>query len=571
MCLVLRLNLFPTAELNHGQDWQPRPYENSESAPAAAGPVAPAPTVTAKLKGGRKAPATSPAPAGLPTSLAVLLATPPAPKSRNNKRGASSSIGGVTSKQGFSQGPACAKIPPPLTSALTGIPYDKVPSPQQPPPFSPLQRPAASPSSPLTASVVTSSPAITMTVAVDSSGVQTVQIHLPEISNGASPTDLVEAVSHPTAASTTATTVVAPSAAVAAAAVTTTAAPVPENSRSKKRKSSKTERRLLPLKEREFDPEKHCGVWMADMQKPCTRSLTCKAHSLSLRRAVANRSRSFDELLAEHRAAKEALVKQLKEGFTTTMPAITTSALTTTTTISNNNSTTITREPIASVNSTAKDTTTIKVPPSSPQCKIGSKARLATIVGARNELKKSLVKTASAVAAAAATIVAPTTAAVATSVTSELMISTAAATPASVELSSASSPLLQRVFPSVNYSFTAHHPKPLAVCSFGLRKTNHMLTMDRKWDFLRSTLRSSLHRPVARSSVDSAVVQNVLMRPAFASSASSASSSAAAAVSGALLARDNSIELTNGLQLSIGVKPEVGGHTRYGSIQLILN
>lgn len=28
--------------------------------------------------------------------------------------------------------------------------------------------------------------------------------------------------------------------------------------------------------EREFDPDKHCGVWVADQQKRCTRSLTCK-------------------------------------------------------------------------------------------------------------------------------------------------------------------------------------------------------------------------------------------------------------------------------------------------------
>jgi hypothetical protein len=28
--------------------------------------------------------------------------------------------------------------------------------------------------------------------------------------------------------------------------------------------------------DREFDPNKHCGVWMTDVQKPCTRSLTCK-------------------------------------------------------------------------------------------------------------------------------------------------------------------------------------------------------------------------------------------------------------------------------------------------------
>lgn len=39
--------------------------------------------------------------------------------------------------------------------------------------------------------------------------------------------------------------------------------------------------------------------------KPCTRSLTCKTHSLSLRRGVPGRLKGFDDLLAENRAAKE--------------------------------------------------------------------------------------------------------------------------------------------------------------------------------------------------------------------------------------------------------------------------
>ena len=32
---------------------------------------------------------------------------------------------------------------------------------------------------------------------------------------------------------------------------------------------------LLSL-EKEFEPDKHCGVWMPDSAKNCTRSLTCK-------------------------------------------------------------------------------------------------------------------------------------------------------------------------------------------------------------------------------------------------------------------------------------------------------
>ena len=70
-----------------------------------------------------------------------------------------------------------------------------------------------------------------------------------------------------------------------------------------KRKRLKAERSLL--KDREYDPDRHCGVWNEETGKPCTRSLTCKAHTVSLRRTVVGRSKSFDKLLADHRAAKE--------------------------------------------------------------------------------------------------------------------------------------------------------------------------------------------------------------------------------------------------------------------------
>ncbi|XP_072928412.1 ataxin-7 isoform X1 [Hemitrygon akajei] len=55
------------------------------------------------------------------------------------------------------------------------------------------------------------------------------------------------------------------------------------------------------LSEREFDPNRHCGVVDLETKKPCTRSLTCKTHSLSQRRAVLGRRKHFDLLLAEHK------------------------------------------------------------------------------------------------------------------------------------------------------------------------------------------------------------------------------------------------------------------------------
>lgn len=62
----------------------------------------------------------------------------------------------------------------------------------------------------------------------------------------------------------------------------------------------------LGLKEREYDPNKHCGVILIDTGKHCTRTLTCKSHALSLRRQVSGRSADFDKLLADHRALRAA-------------------------------------------------------------------------------------------------------------------------------------------------------------------------------------------------------------------------------------------------------------------------
>lgn len=70
-----------------------------------------------------------------------------------------------------------------------------------------------------------------------------------------------------------------------------------------------TKPKLLPCKDRKYDPDKHCGVRLNEDAQPCTRSLTCKTHSLTLRRAVQGRRDSFDKLLVEHRLAKEAALR----------------------------------------------------------------------------------------------------------------------------------------------------------------------------------------------------------------------------------------------------------------------
>ncbi|XP_026203134.1 ataxin-7 [Anabas testudineus] len=72
---------------------------------------------------------------------------------------------------------------------------------------------------------------------------------------------------------------------------------------SDKKQDSPSSRRHVSKKvtEREFNPDIHCGVVDLTARKPCTRSLTCKTHSLSQRRAVPGRRKRFDTLLAEHK------------------------------------------------------------------------------------------------------------------------------------------------------------------------------------------------------------------------------------------------------------------------------
>jgi len=61
---------------------------------------------------------------------------------------------------------------------------------------------------------------------------------------------------------------------------------------------------------REYNADKHCGVWDAETKRHCTRALTCKSHSVLLKRKIEGRSRPFDELVAAHKKAQaEAAAK----------------------------------------------------------------------------------------------------------------------------------------------------------------------------------------------------------------------------------------------------------------------
>ncbi|KAJ1667991.1 SAGA complex subunit Sgf73 [Coemansia sp. RSA 1813] len=75
-----------------------------------------------------------------------------------------------------------------------------------------------------------------------------------------------------------------------------------EKERKKKEKDEKKERELAKAK-LPLDLDKQCGV-LADEPgaQPCTRSLTCKTHSMAMKRGVRGRSKLFDALLQAHLA-----------------------------------------------------------------------------------------------------------------------------------------------------------------------------------------------------------------------------------------------------------------------------
>ncbi|PWN48792.1 SCA7-domain-containing protein [Violaceomyces palustris] len=62
-----------------------------------------------------------------------------------------------------------------------------------------------------------------------------------------------------------------------------------------------------------LDVDKQCGV-INDKGLPCSRSLTCKSHSMGAKRAVEGRSRPYDELLFEwQKATNPSFVAKLEE------------------------------------------------------------------------------------------------------------------------------------------------------------------------------------------------------------------------------------------------------------------
>ncbi|KAJ2483267.1 Glucosamine-6-phosphate isomerase (Glucosamine-6-phosphate deaminase) (GNPDA) (GlcN6P deaminase) [Coemansia sp. RSA 2131] len=74
-----------------------------------------------------------------------------------------------------------------------------------------------------------------------------------------------------------------------------------EKERKKRERDEKRERELAKAK-LPLDLDRQCGVVAEAGTAPCTRSLTCKTHSMAMKRAVRGRSNMFDALLQAHLA-----------------------------------------------------------------------------------------------------------------------------------------------------------------------------------------------------------------------------------------------------------------------------
>ncbi|KAI9029964.1 SCA7, zinc-binding domain-containing protein [Phycomyces nitens] len=68
----------------------------------------------------------------------------------------------------------------------------------------------------------------------------------------------------------------------------------------KKTKKEKQKNKGMSKQKGPLDLDRQCGVLQGPNSTPCTRSLTCKSHSMGAKRAVEGRSQAYNELLAAY-------------------------------------------------------------------------------------------------------------------------------------------------------------------------------------------------------------------------------------------------------------------------------
>ncbi|XP_040858449.1 ataxin-7-like protein 1 isoform X4 [Ochotona curzoniae] len=213
------------------------------------------------------------------------------------------------------------------------------------------------------------------------------------------------------------------------------------------------------LSEREFDPNKHCGVLDPETKKPCTRSLTCKTHSLSHRRAVPGRRKQFDLLLAEHKAkSREKEVKDKEHLLTST------------------------REILPNQSGPTQDSLPGSSGSSGPEAKVASplKSKQPNSVLPRPSSANSISSSASSNHS---------------SHTPEPLVPPVGGDLASRLSSDEGEMDGAEESEKFDCQFSTHHPRPLAFCSFGSRLMGRgYYVFDRRWDHFRLALNSMVEK-----------------------------------------------------------------------------
>ncbi|XP_053529161.1 ataxin-7-like protein 1 isoform X5 [Artibeus jamaicensis] len=213
------------------------------------------------------------------------------------------------------------------------------------------------------------------------------------------------------------------------------------------------------LSEREFDPNKHCGVLDPETKKPCTRSLTCKTHSLSHRRAVPGRKKQFDLLLAEHKAkSREKEVKDKEHLLTST------------------------REVLPNQSGQAQDPLPGSSGSSGPEPKVASPAK--------SRPPNSVLPRPSS-----ANSISSTTSSNHSGYTPEPPLPPVGGDLASRLSSDEGEMDGADESEKFDCQFSTHHPRPLGFCSFGSRLMGRgYYVFDRRWDRFRFALNSMVEK-----------------------------------------------------------------------------
>ncbi|GFS25114.1 ataxin-7-like [Elysia marginata] len=245
------------------------------------------------------------------------------------------------------------------------------------------------------------------------------------------------------------------------------------------------EKKNLPCKDREYDANKHCGVLISETGKHCTRSLTCKTHALSLRRAVSGRSKSFDDLLKEHKAAndvfKSKVHNQPSAASATGLPGSPQKRVLISPSIMNSSLATLKQHPIAPALKDGKF-----VPCGSAVSTLQTKLPLSSVPTTTTKPRNMFQRFSSSA-------ILPPVITVKEDSTIKREPARKPSQPPPTSEQQVAAPDTQEAKPDPSY--LPHHAKPMAICQFGGRLNDRgSLLFSRKMDYVRAAFLSALER-----------------------------------------------------------------------------